>query len=403
MDGQEQNTVPTPRFQCRYSRRGTSELLQKTSNADPLRGVVPEATLTFLTPLVPQVKITRLANITGLDDIGIPVWQAIRPLSKYLTVSQGKGLCDTAAKISAIMESMELYHLENIPPSRLHGSYDSLHLTCNCLDPQQVNEGLITSPDCRLTAFEWLQTVNISTQEIVWIPREMVSMDMTLPAKSTPYFRQITTGIAAGNSITEATIKALLEVIERQTLTAWMTDNAQHASQIHPEIDDTQIQELITRIHNSNKSVKLYLIQNPWNIPVYFCEIIDNCPTRPVGTCIGSGCHWSHRQAILASILEAAQTRLTLISGSRDDNYEAFYHHREKNRPIPDNHYPIKKTTPKDFDETFLAAPLASTLHSLIQTLKQDGVDTILLLDHSKPTLKIPVAQVIIPGFGSPV
>ena len=47
--------------------------------------------------------ITRLANITGLDRIGIPVVQAIRPNSRSVSTSQGKGESLDAAKASALM------------------------------------------------------------------------------------------------------------------------------------------------------------------------------------------------------------------------------------------------------------------------------------------------------------
>jgi len=35
--------------------------------------------------------VTRLAEITGLDLVGIPVFQAIRPAGRSLSVHQGKG------------------------------------------------------------------------------------------------------------------------------------------------------------------------------------------------------------------------------------------------------------------------------------------------------------------------
>ena len=39
-----------------------------------------------------RVGITRVANVTGLDDVGMPTWMVVRPLAHSLTVSQGKGL-----------------------------------------------------------------------------------------------------------------------------------------------------------------------------------------------------------------------------------------------------------------------------------------------------------------------
>jgi ribosomal protein S12 methylthiotransferase accessory factor len=44
--------------------------------------------------------ITRLANVTGLDVIGIPVYMAVRQNSRSIAVSQGKGL-DRGAGLGA--------------------------------------------------------------------------------------------------------------------------------------------------------------------------------------------------------------------------------------------------------------------------------------------------------------
>ena len=39
-----------------------------------------------------EFGITRVGSITELDRIGIPVVQAVRPLSRSVSVNQGKGL-----------------------------------------------------------------------------------------------------------------------------------------------------------------------------------------------------------------------------------------------------------------------------------------------------------------------
>ncbi|MHC4093368.1 MAG: YcaO-like family protein, partial [Planctomycetota bacterium] len=64
------------------------------------RTVSPAETLARLTPLLPQMGITRVANITGLDFIGIPVVMVCRPNSRSIAVAQGKGLELVAAKVS---------------------------------------------------------------------------------------------------------------------------------------------------------------------------------------------------------------------------------------------------------------------------------------------------------------
>src|ERR1700742_693684 len=78
------------------------------------RQVDPAHTLARVQPLLATMGITRVANVTGLDTIGIPVVMVCRPNARSLSVSQGKGLTLDAAKASGLMESIELYHAETI-------------------------------------------------------------------------------------------------------------------------------------------------------------------------------------------------------------------------------------------------------------------------------------------------
>src|SRR5271167_229363 len=64
-------------------------------------------TIAALRPRLGELGITRLARLTGLDYLGIPVWSAIRPNARTLAVSQGKGVDDDAAAASAMMEAIE--------------------------------------------------------------------------------------------------------------------------------------------------------------------------------------------------------------------------------------------------------------------------------------------------------
>jgi ribosomal protein S12 methylthiotransferase accessory factor len=59
-----------------------------------------------------EMRITRVANVTGLDDIGVPVVMACRPMARTLSVFQGKGLTLEAARVSGAMEAIETFHAE---------------------------------------------------------------------------------------------------------------------------------------------------------------------------------------------------------------------------------------------------------------------------------------------------
>ena len=71
------------------------------------RVLSPEATLARTTKLLTLIGVTRIANITDLDRVGIPVFSAIRPSAANgaISIYSGKGATETNARISAIMES----------------------------------------------------------------------------------------------------------------------------------------------------------------------------------------------------------------------------------------------------------------------------------------------------------
>ena len=84
---------------------------------EPLAGPVP---------LARAAGITRIAELTGLDTIGIPVFAAIRPMGKSLSTQQGKGVTPLAAKVSALMESLETFSAENLGAPRVRASAKAL-------------------------------------------------------------------------------------------------------------------------------------------------------------------------------------------------------------------------------------------------------------------------------------
>ena len=94
----------------------------------------PRRRLKRIGPLTSQMGITRVANITGLDRIGVPVVMVCRPNSRSIAVSQGKGLDLAAAKASGLMEAVETFHAETITSSLKLGTYRELGRTHPLVD-----------------------------------------------------------------------------------------------------------------------------------------------------------------------------------------------------------------------------------------------------------------------------
>ena len=87
---------------------------KKAYNNETQRAIPLEETLKRIEPKVPAAGITRVADITNLDRIGIPVFSCIRPTAEdgAITVYNGKGATVEESRISAIMEGIERYSAE---------------------------------------------------------------------------------------------------------------------------------------------------------------------------------------------------------------------------------------------------------------------------------------------------
>ena len=106
--------------------RGNQRRVTAVYHFGTRRAVPPSTTLRRIKPLLAPAGITRLADVTGLDWIGIPVYQAIRPNSRNLSVAQGKGLTRTQAKVSALMESLESFHAERIDQPVMRATFGQM-------------------------------------------------------------------------------------------------------------------------------------------------------------------------------------------------------------------------------------------------------------------------------------
>ena len=78
------------------------------------RVIAPSKTIEINQDKLKTAGITRIADITDLDRIGIPIYTAIRPTAEEGAVSiyGGKGISKDHARASAMMEGFERYSAE---------------------------------------------------------------------------------------------------------------------------------------------------------------------------------------------------------------------------------------------------------------------------------------------------
>jgi len=168
-------------------------------------------------PHAAAMGITRLANITGLDRIGIPVAMAVRPNSRSVSVSQGKGLDLPQAMASALMEACEGFHAEEIGPGR-HATYRTLAMNAAVVEPDTLCRGNVSFDLDRVIG--WVHGYDLLQHEPCWVPADLVHTDYTL-ARPDGDFLAGSNGLASGNQLIEAVNAALYELIERDGVALW--------------------------------------------------------------------------------------------------------------------------------------------------------------------------------------
>ena len=288
------------------------------------RVLAPAETLAALRPRLPDFAITRLARLTGLDEVGIPVWAAIRPNAATLAVSQGKGVDDDAAAASAMMEAIEVATAErrDLP----HLTLSSRAMAASGRRAAALTELLRVgaSPPADDDLVEWIEGFDLMDDAPVWVPLDAVTLG---EAESQARYWQSTDGLASGNVLWEAAFHGLCERVERDALTLWsLAGDAEVGERCRDPRDfgDPALVALAAKIDAAGLRLRLFDISTDVAVPVCFATISppsDSDPAhwRHFDLQSGSGCHPNPARAAIRAVTEAAQSRLTAISGARDD------------------------------------------------------------------------------------
>lgn len=341
-----------------------------------------------------RAGITRIADITGLDTLGIPVFAAIRPMGKSLSTQQGKGLTPEAARISALMESLETYTAEQARGT-VRGSYRALSKKRRVVDVKKLPR-----PRGRLdldATWSWIEGWDLVANEPVLVPLEAVTLDTTFTRP--PVFDISSNGLASGNVLAEAIVHGLCEVLERDAEARWRRSGSDRRI-VLDTIDDPACRALIERITHTGSRVFVWDLGG--DIPVIGCAIVEDpheIAWRPLGVYQGFGAHLVPEVAIARALTEAAQTRLTYIAGGRDDFFP-FDYERATDPEMVQAMWERRSGDAVDARDLprFVTRGLGEDLDVLCGLC-----ESVIAVELTLPGLGVPVARVIVPGRATDV
>ena len=294
--------------------------------ADPMRSADARATLECARDAGAAAGVTRLADVTRLDRFGLPVWQAIRPMSQALSVHQGKGATDAAAQIGALLEAVESDAAERFDAQGPVCRFGELpaEMRAPCFTDYARHREAPPAPD---EPYRWVAAQRLGADGVIHLPFDLVSLDLARAVPSA--FDRASNGIATGSTRSEAILAALHEFLERDAVTEWQARGLLAAMAAVLDLDSVPFGWMALwrdRITAAGAWLQAYRVPTLTGTPLFACELNDSSKDNGFYRAVqGRGCHPLPEVALFKALAEALQARVTLIAGSRDDQLPTAY------------------------------------------------------------------------------
>ncbi len=372
------------------------------------RAIAPEETIKNVESKLRAAGVTRVAEITHLDRVGIPVYSAIRPDAAEGAVSiyAGKGATKTQAKASAMMESFERYsaelhqdHRERLISQVFEGTNEEdldRYLRPELLILPKLNHNPETSE------IEWVKSTNLKDDQDVWVPANAV-FHPYISDGSFKLFQSNTNGLASGNMLEEAVFHGIMEVIERD---AWSLFESKRNPKPEINCENTEnqiIKDIMAKFTEAGIHVKLVDLTEDIEVTTVAAVSDDTLLKDPALLTLGVGTHLDPEVAVIRALTEVAQSRATQIHGTREDTVRAVFMRKA-------GYDRMKRINKHWFGESEKSVELHNIKNVSGKSFKEDietsmklmgecGFEDVLYVDLTRHEIEIPVVRVLIPGL----
>jgi ribosomal protein S12 methylthiotransferase accessory factor len=365
-----------------------------------LRTRQADDTFDRIEPYLLDFGITRVANVTGLDRVGIPCHVAHKPMGTSLSNGSGKGLTPEASRISAVMEAIEQSYWEAAPTVSIASTARRLRAdgleVVDCDAIPRMRYGL-WNDDLEL---DWSPMVDLVTGDDVWVPTEVIHV--LLPSRrGAPTFIMGSNGLASGNTLEEAILSGLNELIERDANalhTLRGPDTHEHTFDVRRLCADVgdPLSELVDAIDRAELQLDILDHTSDLGVPTYNAFVHDLAMTRS-GTFGGLGTNLDPVVALCRAVTEAVQSRTLIIAGARDDGFGSGRHASmlaSQHWVVPPagsvhHELPVNRSTGSILGDVTL----------LVERLRAAGLQRVLVHRYTDPRDMFQVVRVVVPGL----
>ncbi len=393
----------------------------------------PDETLLRLEPFVSPIggiipRIEKLPAPEGMhvyaatQTSGVPNtatgFRANRTLGRPLAAS-GKGETDTQAKVSCLAEAVERYcagyfgderrrtaRLEDIAESAV----DPRALLQFSADQYRRRDSTNAGPS---SAFTFVPMPFDPTRAIDWTPAWSLTHERTAflpslycyfrypPDSAHDFCRPDSNGCASGNTLEEAVLQGLMELIERDACAIWWYNRA-----VLPGIDlgsfsSPYFERVAHSLAQRDRDLHVLDLTNDLGVSAVMAV---SCQRHDGGRVhLGLGCHLSPRTAISRALSELTQAIAFEFSDNPAKQIAFFDDHAHwlDSQHIGDHPYlkPRRDIQLGERDLVDRSSPdIGGDVRWCVDMLAEKGMETI-VLDQTRPEIGFPVARVAVPGL----
>ena len=337
--------------------------------------------------------------------------------------SGGKGKTDGTARTSALCEAIERFSAvyDHDSPARYAKYFTlgekALHPESLLLFSRDQYEQRETWNKNLNGNFHWVPEPLDNTVEIAWTQAWSLTCNTTrfvptaycyfgFDGPGSTYCRADSNGLASGNCFEEAVLYGLLELMERDAVGIWWYNKLRYPQVNLHSFKDPYFESIIAHHELLKRELWVLDITNDLEIPT-FVAVSRKKEGEKEDILLGFGAHFDGSTAVTRAILEVNQLLPTVIRSRPElenhllpdfaDALSWWNLATIKNQPflLPQSNVSETRAEAHPSVETI---DLFDKLNQCIEKLKGLGLE-ILVIDHSRPDIGLPVARVIVPGL----
>jgi ribosomal protein S12 methylthiotransferase accessory factor len=352
-------------------------------------------------------------NIAAVDDLMVLK-------SRLRSAAGGKGTTVAAARAAALAEALERDSLRargDEPhrralmadlPGAIHPNDIQLYsqrqleraehlLALGLEDPQTSGFHFVPARFDTQVEHDWSPVADLVTGQVHWLPSALLWLGW--PATSPGYPRGCSNGAAAGNTIAEALLQGLLELVERDSVALWWQPRCRRPEIDLQAFDDPRIDAALAPQRALGTDVWVLDVTTDLGIPAAVAVGVG-LPAFGQAPLMGYGAHVDPVIAVVRALTELAQMQAP-FSAMPAGTHIDFPGHAER----------VWFTQVSTESEPWLAprgmvAPQSAPGHDSVDAALEDVLSRlttrglqVLWADCTRPDVGLPVVRTFVPGL----